>query len=227
MNPELLELEALLEEEKLLAEHRMLESTTFEKEEKLRKLKTKEALIDDLMFSDIDANAIVASHKSDAEKLENEEQNVLEDLAKRKREILAETTARLNMIKTHGTVPLSRPHFSTGIAAGGTVSSFLPVPKKAEEVLFQYVKPEVFNNGPPTPGFEELVSISSKDGSTPFGKMIRYPEKKEIAGGYHAEYEVRRALCEAFSDICFDPKTEAIRNPFAPSEKLQGMDLDS
>jgi len=226
-NPGLLELEALLEEEKLLVEHRIFESLALEKDEKVRKLKTKEALIDDLMFSDTDAGVIMASHKSQQEKQEQEELLVQDDLTKRRREIHAETAARLNMIKAHGVAPPSRPQFSTGITAGIT-GGFLPVPKKTQENLFTYEEPVVFNNGPQTPTFENLISLADTSGPTPFGRLVRKPDRSSKGGGYHPEYEVRRALSEAFSDILFNPKTEAAIKcyPFAPDGENYGMDVD-
>ena len=59
---ELLELEDILAEEKLIADKAKIELEEAEKIAHLRKLQNKEKLIDDLMFSDIDAGAIVKDH---------------------------------------------------------------------------------------------------------------------------------------------------------------------
>ncbi|KAG8236333.1 hypothetical protein J437_LFUL010467 [Ladona fulva] len=61
MSREELELEELLEEEQRQGEVRRREVVREEKEEKMRKVKTKEALIDELMFSDGDAKGILQS----------------------------------------------------------------------------------------------------------------------------------------------------------------------
>ena len=61
---ELLELEDILAEEKLLADKAKSELEEAEKTAKLRKVQNKEKLIDDLMFSDVDAGAIIKDHES-------------------------------------------------------------------------------------------------------------------------------------------------------------------
>ena len=57
-NPHIHELDEILRQERLQAQERDFEKTVLEKEELIRRQKTKESLIDNLMFSDIDANAI-------------------------------------------------------------------------------------------------------------------------------------------------------------------------
>ena len=63
---ELLELEDILAEEKSLADKAKAEQEELEKIAKLQKVQNKEKLIDDLMFSDVDAGAIVKDHASKA-----------------------------------------------------------------------------------------------------------------------------------------------------------------
>ena len=64
INEELLELEDIMSEEKKVAEKARAEMVAAEKAEKLQMAKNKEKLIDDLMFSEGDAGAIVADHQS-------------------------------------------------------------------------------------------------------------------------------------------------------------------
>lgn len=61
---ELLELEDILAEEKSVADKAKSELEEAEKTAKLRKVQNKEKLIDDLMFSDVDAGAIIKDHES-------------------------------------------------------------------------------------------------------------------------------------------------------------------
>ena len=213
INPEVLKLEAIIEEERLMAEHRQLETITLEKEEKLRKLKTKEALIDDLMFSETDAESIVASHKLSKEQYERD-QELEEELARKRLEIIAESTARLNMLR-------ERPQFSSGITAGAS-GAFLPIPKKTEEPLFKYEEPEVLNKGPPTPSILELLEIATARNDrrqAPFGNLVKEPTVPEKAGGYHQVLEVRRSLLDCCAQLSFNPKIDAgVKN--LASEKI-------
>jgi len=59
---ELLELEDILAEEKSLADKARAEQIEIEKIARLQKVQNKEKLIDDLMFSDVDAGAIMKDH---------------------------------------------------------------------------------------------------------------------------------------------------------------------
>jgi len=64
ISDELLELEDIMAEEKKIAEKARAEMVAAEKAEKLQLAKNKEKLIDDLMFSEGDADAIVADHQT-------------------------------------------------------------------------------------------------------------------------------------------------------------------
>ena len=66
-----MELEDIMSEEKKVAEKARAAMEAAEKAEKLQMAKNKEKLIDDLMFSDGDAGAIVADHQSQIAKVGN------------------------------------------------------------------------------------------------------------------------------------------------------------
>ena len=125
-----LELEEILIHEKELHELRNQESIKEEKKEKLRKMREKEALIDDLMFSEGDAKQILAMHS-------------IKPAAK---EVQQRTETRK---------PATQ--FSTGIAIGHK-GSFVPPPKVSEAPLYSYVPPKVIICGPDVPEPERLSS---------------------------------------------------------------------
>jgi len=98
-------------------------------EEKLLKTKIKEALIDELMFSDAPAGEILANHI--ATKLKTDSGQAKE-------------------------IPKLAPtQFSTGIKLWQS-DSFLPIPKK-EEALFKYEETKKDLCGPAPPFYEELL----------------------------------------------------------------------
>ena len=188
---ELLELEAILEEEKFRTEQFQLQSVAFEKEEKLRKMKKREALIDDLMFSDTDAKSIVELHKTtEASKTAPIVKPTLEPVAA----ALPTTGASLFQ------VPGRASHFSSGIQIGRQIGSgFLPVPK-VEDPLYSYEETQIDYGGPAIPSTESLVGSNSV-----YLNFIKAPSVSERAGGFHSKIACRRALQDAFSDIAFRP----------------------
>lgn len=123
------ELEELLEEEKIQEEARKRLVAEEEREEKKKKLQAKEALIDELMFSNSDAKNIV---KSFAETI----QAVKEEQEKGKSKATA---------------------FSTGIKFGKqSQQGFLPVPKVEEGEPFMYKKLTMIIDGPEPPNWEKI-----------------------------------------------------------------------
>lgn len=182
----ILELETILEHEQQRTELRRVETLASAKEEKLRKLKNREALIDDLMFlDDVDAKAIVEQHKATA-------------------------AAQENIAPELPPPPPAPTQFTSGIGFGTGLGSkgFLPVPKVEEVPLFVY-KPFIMEiGGPEPPSLEELKFLHQQkyQQPSPYLQHIRAAEKGEIAGGYHHSLACRRALQDAFMDIAMQPK---------------------
>jgi len=180
----ILELESILEQEKMRSEMMRLEALTIEKEEKLRRLKTQEALIDDLMFSDTDAKSIVASHKSIKHRIEND-----------------------NEVKNNGVAVPNPPRpaqpvsFTSGIGFGTGRSIFLPVPKMEDVPLYIYEEVHLDLGGLNPPSTEEL-----KDTPSMYLSHVKAATNAEVAGGFHSSISCRRALQDAFADITFEPK---------------------
>lgn len=123
------ELECELEREKAIDEQRRIERETIESDAKKKKLKEKEALIDELQFSNEDASSIVKGYAEQVEKI-TEEAKVL---------------------------PVAKPQseFSTGVKFGQQ-SLFLPVPKMEEGPSYVYEDPVVFIDGPSPPDMIEI-----------------------------------------------------------------------
>ncbi|CAD7076965.1 unnamed protein product [Hermetia illucens] len=124
------ELEEMLEIEKQQEELRRIELQEIEQENKKKKIREKEALIDELMSSHEDASKIVSAFAEQAEKTREEAK----------------------------TIPaVKRSEFSTGIKFGrGTQQGFLPVPKMEEGPLYNYVAPKLWFDGPPIPSAPEI-----------------------------------------------------------------------
>lgn len=123
------ELEMVLEREKAIDEERRVERETIENDAKKKRMKEKEALIDELMFSYEDASSILKGYAEQVEKI-SEEAKVL---------------------------PVAKPQteFSTGVKFGQQ-SHFLPVPKLEEGPLFAYEEPVLFTDGPSAPDMIEV-----------------------------------------------------------------------
>ncbi|KAJ8974289.1 hypothetical protein NQ317_014460 [Molorchus minor] len=124
------ELEELLEIEKQMEEARKKEIQLEETEAKKKRIREKEALIDELMFSNVDAKNIVNTFTQQAQQTKEE--------------------------KTKAPVP-KVTKFSTGIQFGrANQASFLPVPTD-EGPLYNY-KPVTFpTDGPRPPIDQEIV----------------------------------------------------------------------
>lgn len=125
-----IELEELLEEEKQQEEVRKKELVKLEQEEKKKKIRDKEALIDELMFSNADAK------------------NILETFANN-------VQAAKEEVKLVPVVKATQ--FSTGIKFGHQrQQSFLPVPKIEEGPLYVYEAPRQRADGPLPPTWSDL-----------------------------------------------------------------------
>lgn len=123
------ELLLVLEQEKIENEQRRIEREAIERDAMKKKLKEKEALIDELMFSYEDASKIVDGYAKQAEKT-REEAKIL-PAAK------------------------SQVEFSTGVKFGQP-AQFLPVPKLEEGPVYVYESPTIITDGPPPPSLTEI-----------------------------------------------------------------------
>ena len=171
---ELLELEDILAEEKSLADKAKAEQEEIEKITKLRKVQNKEKLIDDLMFSDIDAGAIVKDH---ATKLNAA--NDTDGIAKYGTGAEVVAAARAAMGNSQKQTQLS---------------SNLPV---NEGKPYTYEPLDTFYDGP-TPPTWEIVRDHG------YYKHIRPAEQAEKAGGYVENIACLRVLQEAMCGLYFE-----------------------
>lgn len=120
------ELEELIEEEKVMQEARKRAFVEEEREEKQKRIRAKEALIDELMFSTGDASKIV------------------------------ESFAESNQVaKTEAKIP-KPVHFSSGIKVGRQRTDFLPVPKIEEGEPFIYKPFTMDLGGPAAPDWSSI-----------------------------------------------------------------------
>lgn len=124
-------LEELLEQERQETELRRDQLAEVEKAAQREKLKQKESLIDDLMFSDMPASKILASHGDKLKQVAGP--------------------------KPLPPKPLSA-EFSTGIKFRPK-EAFLPVPKIVEGPLYKYTAPTVDICGPTAPSLESLSPL--------------------------------------------------------------------
>uniref|UniRef100_A0A182WGD7 CDK-activating kinase assembly factor MAT1 n=1 Tax=Anopheles minimus TaxID=112268 RepID=A0A182WGD7_9DIPT len=130
-----LELEQIVEYEKEQFEQRRKELALIEAENRKQKTKNKEELIDSLMASYEDANAIVDKFTQKAEQ------------------------SQIQLPKPVAPPPVSKQtHFSTGIATGFQGQhGFLAVPKIEEGPLFTYESQGFETDGPVPPSLEEVI----------------------------------------------------------------------
>ncbi|XP_076684689.1 CDK-activating kinase assembly factor [Andrena cerasifolii] len=123
------ELEEMIELEKQKEEERRLELVKEEIEAKRKKIREKEALIDELTFSEGNAKNIVETFAS--------------AIQASKKEVKA--------------APPKATQFSTGIKFGNQGSqSYMPVPKMEDGPLYSYVPIRQQTDGPIPPGWREL-----------------------------------------------------------------------
>lgn len=126
------ELEEILELEKQQEESRKTEIRNEEIETKKKKLREKEALIDELMFSNASAKTIVDTFT----------QNIIE------------TKEDEDETKAINTVKLTQ--FSSGIKFGQSKTNFLPVPSD-EGSMYTYKQPVIVADGPKPPNEDEII----------------------------------------------------------------------
>lgn len=175
------ELEDLIEEEKELESLRRNRSLLSETEELNRaKAKQKEALVDELMFTDRPAEEIVAMHSNIAGK----------ELASRQSKQEEEERIQVNKAKNR---------FSTGVEFGRGSSIFLPLPKEPEGQLSELLKLDeepIDPKGPKCPAFDEL-------GPEGYTLHVKSADKAEVAGGFSSLLPCHRALQEGFNSLYY------------------------
>ena len=172
-------IEQLLEQEK---EEETIRKQIITEEEKIaNKIKSKlqKDLVEELMFSDLPADQILASHASN------------------KQDVLSPITMNINKSFQQQKQESKTTTFSTGIKVGKGSSQFEPIPKSDEGVLFIYTEPNQYLNGPVCP------DISSLERST-YLMNVRSPSPSEKAGGYKSEYACLRALQESFCGLYYN-----------------------
>lgn len=123
-------LEELLEREQLVSAFRKKQIQKEELDQKKVKTKNKEALIDELMFSDAPVGEILATHAAMVKKT---------------------VAANNEQVKT-----LPQMQFSSGIKFTRQRDAFLPLPKIDETPLFAYKEPHVDPCGPAAPIADDL-----------------------------------------------------------------------
>lgn len=172
------EIEGLLEHEK---EKERWRHQTYDQQEieiSRAKKRQKEAIVDDLMFSNLPANQILANHMNEKLILEKKQ---------------AEQPLKPPVMK-----PYNHATFSSGIKVGRGSSVFLPVPKNVDEPAYTYVKAEFDLEGPMLPKIENL----SSDG---YLQYVRESDPSEKAAGFLPSYPCYRALQEAFCGLFYEP----------------------
>jgi len=176
-------IEELLEQEK---EESTVRNQYFKNEEReTTKAKTRlhEQLVDELMFSDLPAHQILATHANQQKKQQQKNPN-------------EEINAALN--KSSHRLAQQAKVFSTGIKLGKGSNIFEPIPKASEGVMYEYSEPDFDINGPHCPKFNSLKT----DG---YLNHVRSASSAELSGGFLPQYPCRRAVQEAFCGLYFQP----------------------
>ncbi|XP_020282886.1 CDK-activating kinase assembly factor MAT1 [Pseudomyrmex gracilis] len=170
------ELEEIIEMEKQKEEERRIELAKEEVETKKKKIREKEALIDELTFSDANAKNIIQSFASAIQKQKTEEK-----------------------ISSAPAVKITQ--FSTGIkfgTPGGGNQPYVPVSKAEEGPLYTYTPVRQQTDGPLPPNWRELQTRG-------YVSHIRPESDAERAGGFKANFACLRALQEAMASLYHNP----------------------
>lgn len=173
-NKDVLELERLIEEEQ---QHEISKRETIEKQEiesKRRKIMEKEALIDELMFSDSDAK------------------DIMNFFAENKHQAATEVDGEMRAVKKDPPIKKAT-YFSTGVKIGDN-QVFSSLPRIEEGPLYVYVEPKVTIEGPPYPSWEDLPALG-------YLNHIRQEKLDERAGGYTSSLACMRALQESMCGL--------------------------
>lgn len=153
---------------------------------KKKKLKEKEALIDELMSSYENAAAIVDGYAKKVEQVEEEAKIV--PVVKPVRNIPLKRSSF-----TNSSIAL-QSEFSTGVKFGQ--QAFLPVPKSEEGPCYQYMAPVFDFDGPAIPTADEIETKG-------FIRHVRAELPIERTGGYRSVIACQRALQEAMQGLFY------------------------
>lgn len=191
------ELDELLEQEKAMQQglngRRAMELI----EDKKKKLKAKEKLIDELMFSDVDAASIVEQHaKSIAAAA------AARDEAAAAGSAAAAASVTGSAASGAAAPPESAWRFSSGVRIGGAGASrdFLPLPVQVETAPYCYVRPVLSYDGPTPPTDSTLQRLG-------YCANIRAADAAERAAGYTEALSCLRALQEAMCGLFYVPSS--------------------
>ncbi|XP_002735198.1 CDK-activating kinase assembly factor MAT1-like [Saccoglossus kowalevskii] len=188
-------IEALVEQERCEEEEKrqmyMLQKT----EEKKKKTRNREALIDDLMFSDQNVEDILATYEAKSK-------DVHRPLG-------------------YGSIPITVPKpatkFSSGIRVGVRGDeNFLPIPK-LEETLFIYKAVTQKTFGPAAPSSQEVETLG-------YTKHVRPASPQGIGGGYQSMLACHRAMQDAFCGLFYVPEKSPSPTPSVSSTISTGSD---
>lgn len=171
---ELLELEDILAEEKSMADKAKAEQEELEKIAKLQKVQNKEKLIDDLMFSDVDAGAIIKDHASKVNAA-----NDTNGMAKYGSGAEVAAASRAALGNSQKQIPLN--------------SNLLV----NEGIPYTYEPLNTFYDGPTPPSWENIRDHG-------YYRHIRAAQENEKAGGYVENIACHRALQEAMCGLYFE-----------------------
>ena len=178
---DLIELEDILAEEKLLADKAKAEVEEEEKLAKIRKVQNKEKLIDDLMFSESDAGSIIKSHENNISA--TSELNGIAKYSSGADLVAASRAAKGNSQKQQ-----------LGLNAGNSIIV-------SEGMPYSYEPLSTYYEGPPPPSWDSI----KEDG---YYRHIRPAEQSEKAGGYVENIACWRALQEAMCGLYFEPSLD-------------------
>uniref|UniRef100_A0A0V0GC94 CDK-activating kinase assembly factor MAT1 n=1 Tax=Triatoma dimidiata TaxID=72491 RepID=A0A0V0GC94_TRIDM len=168
-----LELEELLEVEKQMEQERVNDLAQEEVEQRRKKIRAKEALIDELMFSHGDAADILKNFQAGLDA-----------------ELRAEEAAKANVVP-------KQTQFSTGIKFTDR-HVYKPIIMQEEGPLYVYEPPRFECNGPTPPSWVEITAEGSG-----YLDHIRRPTPDESAGGFDSALSCSRALQEAVVSLYY------------------------
>ncbi|XP_044005165.1 CDK-activating kinase assembly factor MAT1 [Aphidius gifuensis] len=174
------ELHELIELDKKREEERKIELLREEMLIKKQKIRHKEKLIDELMFTDGNAKNIVNTFattiQSSNEKLKAPPPPT-----------------------SSSSIAVRQTQFSTGIKFGQqNTTTYLPIPKIEEGPLYHYEKPHQENDGPEAPVYHKITSRG-------YITHVRKETPSERAGGFRATIACLRALQDAMAGLYYNP----------------------
>lgn len=174
------ELEELLDQERVRDQARKRESRAEEVEGRRKRIREKEALIDELMFSTGDANTIVEGFK------------VAREAAEKDKELQLQSQIQPPTPHTNQT------HFSSGIQIGGSVHMQANLHSTAaiEDPLYTYEPPSLNTEGPNLPSDDQLLKCG-------YVHHVRAETEAERAGGFRSTLACKRALQDALMALYY------------------------